>query len=131
MNIIFLDVDGVLNDSFSQRFDEKRINIINHIIEKSNFKIVVSSTLRNNPLLFNKLKTLVNNIIDKTKNLSKYVNHFETLRVAEILEYISSHNINKFLVIDDAYLLMENFYFIADDNGLQKKDINNILKILN
>ena len=131
MNIIFLDVDGVLNDSFSQRFDEKRINIINHIIEKSNFKIVVSSTLRNNPLLFNKLKTLVNNIIDKTKNLSKYVNHFETLRVAEILEYISSHNVNKFLVIDDAYLLMENFYFIADDNGLQKKDINNILKILN
>ena len=29
MNIIFLDVDGVLNDDYSPRFDTNRIKIIN------------------------------------------------------------------------------------------------------
>ena len=45
---------------------------------------------------------------------SKFISHFETLRVAEIMEYISSHNINHFLVIDDAYLLIE---MLASEEG--------------
>ena len=45
------------------------------------------------------------------------------------MEYVSSHNINKFLIIDDAYLLIENFYYVPE-NGLQKKDIKPILKLL-
>jgi len=130
MNIIFLDIDGVLNNDTSPRFDLDRIKIINHITNISKYKIVLSSTIRKNLLLLNKIKKLVHNIIDKTKDFSKYISHFETLRVAEIMEYISSHNINHFLVIDDAYLLIENFYLVGD-NGLENKDIKLISNLLN
>ena len=130
MNIIFLDVDGVLNNFDSDRFDKGMIDIINYITNKTNFKVVISSSIRKNPLLLNKLKMKVNNIIGKTKNFSKFITHFQTSRVAEIMEYISSNNINKYLVIDDVNLLIENFYFVHE-NGLQQKDIKHILKLLN
>ncbi len=130
MDIIFLDVDGVLNDDYSQRFDPHRIEIINRLTEETNFKVVITSTIRKHKVLLGKLKMLVNNIVGKTKNFSKNITHFQTLRVAEIIEYISSNNINKYLVIDDVYLLIENFYLVGD-KGLQEKDFEIILKLLN
>ena len=129
MNVIFLDVDGVLNDDYSVRFDPKRIEIMNNITKITNYNVVITSTIRRHNVLFNKIKALVNNIIGKTKNFSKHITHFQTLRVAEIMEYISSNNVEKYLVIDDVDLLIENFYLVGD-KGLQQKDIQFILKLI-
>jgi hypothetical protein len=47
MNLLILDVDGVLNNNRSEQDFEPRImNILRHIVESSNAKIVISSDRR-------------------------------------------------------------------------------------
>ncbi len=110
MNILFLDVDGVLNSVRSaiafdgypnthntDKFDDISVNLIRTICYKYDVKIVLSSTWR----LFKGWEELRNQlqlpIIDKTPHL-----HLSRNRGGEIQRWLDSHpEVTKYAIIDD------------------------------
>lgn len=126
MKIIFLDIDGVLNTSetFKRRYyeykktgilrleiDEFRLNYLKMIVERTNAKIVLSSTWRSG---FTKQDDKVIPIYYKSKQLVDMFNKYNLeiyditpydknrCRENEILEYLEkSEDIESFIVIDD------------------------------
>lgn len=116
MNIIFLDIDGVLrthkSDSewsallglpippivFDRNFSNKAISNLNEIIHFTGAKVVITSTWR----VQHSLEDLKNKfrargfrgeVIDKTSVLYD--------RGEEIQEWLDTHDVNKYIVIDD------------------------------
>ena len=148
MNVIFLDVDGVLN-SYPYMENTKGLDYINKdnlkILKKiynlSNFKIVLSSTWRildinrdmerdmYNHLLEN-LKSQNIEIIDKTPVLG-----FN--RPLEIRTWLDNNDVQQFLILDDDFdvedykeynlenNLIQTYYFVnnLEDGGLQEKHL--------
>ncbi len=99
MNIIFTDIDGVLNPSFSRSWSKKAIDIYNRVCRDFNLIPVISSTWRTNhtieqlQLIFNE-QGINQKILDVTLNLSDH-------RGIEIDQWLRENSWNKFVVIDD------------------------------
>lgn len=151
MNIIFLDIDGVVRTDnsdkfwsnllntkipisvFERKFDKKSISILNEIVYYTNAKVVISSSWKNNFSL-NELKDIFKKegfngeVIDVTKCLYN--------RGEEIQEYLDTHNINKYVVIDDNIKDIRNHInskrIIECDSyiGLSGVNVENIIDIL-
>lgn len=119
MNILFLDIDGVLNtenaimlnhyyrkdENFA--FDENCVDYLNYICKKYDFKIVVSSTWRRSGL-DNIRKQLYDNgvkgdVIDTTT-----FEHLEN-RGAEIQKWLDEHEseISNYIILDDDTDMLE------------------------
>lgn len=116
MNIIFLDVDGVLNsDEFrterymilkravraEEFFDPTCLKCLKKIVEETEAKIVVTSSAMINDmeLLENKLREYNINIFSKTKN-------YGDRRGAQIREWLSEHNdVENYIILDDDYFM--------------------------
>ena len=113
MKIIFLDIDGVLNNrevfnrKKSQGFrvwDEKCVDRLNRITDETGAKIVVSSTWRRSEDLYSAIKNemgITGEIIGKTID---YIHHSSTekQRGDEIQEWLSQYvEVIKFVIIDD------------------------------
>jgi len=118
MNILFLDIDGVLNthNTYKKHKDLKitplnlgfhlekdKLEILNQIIEKFDFKIVISSSWRFEGIdLLKKKFKYVSGIefplIDITKRKGDYFRRDE-----QILEWVinNKEKIDKFIAIDD------------------------------
>jgi hypothetical protein len=128
LNIIFLDIDGVLNtrnainmqisekkgrynedlSAFMYDFDKEAISNLKDLINDSNGKIVITSTWRLNDVLmeelisqFNKNNISADIIIGKTSDLHGQVT--DSIRADEIKEWLSifQDEINSFVIIDD------------------------------
>ena len=117
MNIIFLDIDGVLRTNksdqywsevtrkpipksiFDRYFDKQSISILNEIIHYTNVKVVITSTWRTQHTLDElrqifKIRGFHGEIVDKTNILDN--------RGEEIQEWLDTHDVNKYVVIDDS-----------------------------
>lgn len=131
--IIFLDIDGVMNDSKREpdNFLPEAVSVLNTLFNKYNAKVVLSSSWREY-FTFNDLKDLFEQngllikIIDKTPVYicDKKINKALTLeeisnldiqtdisRDFEIMNYIKVHNICHYVILDD---------FDFDDEELKK-----------
>jgi len=116
MNIIFLDIDGVLRTDKSDRqwsestkqpipksvfdrlFSTSSISTLNEIIYYTKAKIVITSTWRTKHTLDElreifKIRGFRGEIIDKTEFIGN--------RGEEIQEWLDTHRVNKYVVIDD------------------------------
>ncbi len=99
MNIIFTDIDGVLNPSFSKRWNKKSIAIYNRICKDFDLIPVISSTWRVKhsvaqlQAIFNE-QGITAKILDCTPVLSDY-------RGIEIDQWLRENSWTKFVVIDD------------------------------
>jgi len=116
MNIIFLDIDGVLrtNNSdqywsevtgkpiphsiFDRFFDKQSVSILNEIVHYTSAKVVVTSTWRVQHTLDElkhifKIRGFNGEILDKTSIIGN--------RGEEIQEWLDTHPVNKYVVIDD------------------------------
>ncbi len=117
MNVIFLDIDGVLrtdasdrywsevtgqpipNSVFDRLFSNYSIAILNEIIYNTDAKVVITSTWRVQHSLEQlrsifKIRGFRGEIIDKTNIIGS--------RGEEIQEWLDTHSINKYVVIDDS-----------------------------
>lgn len=117
MNIIFLDIDGVLRTENSDRywselcnrpipqsvfdrlFSKESISILNEIIYITDAKVVITSTWRNQHdlrelILKFGLNKFRGEIIDVTRILGS--------RGEEIQEWLDTHKVDKYVVIDDS-----------------------------
>ena len=149
-NIIFLDVDGVLNSisnlikvyekthrqhsGYNYPFDEKCLENLRLLVEETNSKIVITSTWRRNEKGIKKLLEILSNY-HLDKEVIGYTPILNKSRGEEIKKYLSSLDYNpNFIIIDDdndmgellPYLINTNNYY-----GLTSEDANNGIKILN
>lgn len=138
MNIIFLDIDGVLNTEryivyqvdnkitngydAQFNFDPKAMSNLREIVTKSNAKIVISSTWRMNRDYKN--DQYWNAIFD---NFSKYHIPAEIIDSTPILHTERGNEIKKWLQ-DNKNLNIENFVILDDDSDMCEFTKTNLAK---
>ena len=103
--IIFLDFDGVLvirlDDFTDDVVSEEAVYYLNKLCLETGFKIVVCSSWRH---LDNYKEILYDSGIDHDIEVVGRTELSRNGREAEIKDYVEKHNIDKYIVIDDAYL---------------------------
>lgn len=157
--IIFLDVDGVLNswewfkkleeESYNEDFisfgiNPESVQLLNQIVEKTNAKIVVSSTWRINYFqdLLNLLDRydFIGQVIGKTDTSHCY----DCLRGNLILKWIKDnqnvigcnyHEYINYVILDDSSDMLlwqkDNFVQTNVETGLTQKEVDECIRILN
>ena len=152
MNIIFLDVDGVLNSQnklieiynktgrphsgTDYPFDEKCLENLKKLVKETGAKIVITSTWRkyeeNMKVLLNKLKEY-----NLDKEIIGYTPVLYTRRENEIIEYLNNlnnlnNNIN-YVIIDDISnmgQLNDNLVVTSPKTGFTEENMKTAIKIL-
>ena len=119
MKVVFLDIDGVLNEEKSRSrccgylgIDDKKVENLAKIVEETNAKIILISTWKDDwrktykahqgmmaNYLDKKLKKQGLVVLDKTKNIDKNGFHFS--RGEGILQYLADNKVEKFVILDD------------------------------
>ena len=119
MKVVFLDIDGVLNEEKSRSrccgylgIDDKKVENLAKIVEETNAKIVLISTWKDDwrktdkshqgimaNYLDRKLKKQGLVILDKTKSIDKNGFHFS--RGEGILQYLADNKVEKYVILDD------------------------------
>ena len=152
MKVLFLDIDGVVQpfnlrdniviykDVRCVKFNKKSVKVLNEIIDKTDCEIVISSDWRHHYDLeglqiifeFNGIKKVP---IDTTE-IEVYTNaiHLEDDRVIEIKNWLKKNKVEKFCVVDDMNLDIENFVHCnrTYNEGIKQTGIKEkIIKILN
>lgn len=164
MKIIFLDIDGVLNvygspycgdrDEFGDLFHKNFEENLKQIVEKTNCKIVISSSWRMSGLsemqrMWNH-RNLAGEIIDVTPDCTQLVDegmsefYDEVERGHEIQYWLDTNKWDSYCIIDDDNDMLSsqknNFVRTANNNehidhvegyGLTKECAERVIKILN
>jgi hypothetical protein len=162
MKVIFLDIDGVLNtgiyathffeickhfdltrkaakdirhglrDQFGSHFDPRPVNLLKYIIEKTDAKIVVSSTWRSSGLETMKLMWEMRDLPGEVIDITSYLN---TDRGEEIEAWLKENNVDSYVIIDDDKDMLPeqllNFVQVDGEYGITLKDAEKIIEILN
>lgn len=119
-NILFLDIDGVINldpTNYTGPFKaEEQIKNLNELCLKYNLKIVVDSSWRRHidykDILYNSGLDYTIPILDKTEML-------DIQREEEILKYLETNlYVDKFIIIDDNDFELLSKYHIKTDTNL-------------
>ena len=149
MKIIFLDIDGVLNSNqwlrhridvlkrdriYNGDFPKGTVNELNYLIEKYDFKIVISSSWREQKTIEELKHHFINEgikseIIGSTPIL-------RNTRGNEIQKWLdeTQFNIESYIILDDnndMELLSENLVLIDSDTGLNANYRDQIMRIIN
>lgn len=139
MNIVFLDIDGVMNnsDSWGLPLEEQVLNekckLLKHLVTQTNCKIVLSSTWRFLPRHF----SIIENVFKKydLEVFSCTPRLDEGCRGDEIKAWLKTHNdVSRFVILDDDADMCE----LTDTNlvrtdynvGLTQEHINRAVEIL-
>lgn len=158
MKIIFLDIDGVVNNDYTGSYtsdgwcfvDDYLVERVALIVKATGAKIVLSSTWRegwvsneypdDNDISFNELKDKFAEygmtFIDKTPDLRhgprSYVH-----RGVEIAAWLEAHkhwNIESFVILDDwddMDELSDHLVKTLNKNGISEENVKEAIKILN
>ena len=143
MKIIFLDLDGVLNNWYHpDLIAPENLDVLKQIIEFSKAKIVLTSANKY-PLQRQNVTTLKGSYLEKYIEILKNngINIYDLTpyvaenRSLEIKEYLKSNpDVTDFVIIDDDLVddcLLKYQVFLDWDRGLQKMHIKPVLAILN
>lgn len=138
--IIFLDIDGVLNTSYSRQkhvtIDEFRITYLAEIVKRTKAKIVLTSTWRYNlkrtflgfKPISNSTKTLLNLL--RKHNLKIYDILPDTpndQRALDIANYVKNNQVGHFLILDDEIFDYSNYnlsshLLVTTFNGINEEE---------
>lgn len=149
MNIVFLDVDGVLNSQnkliklYNKTgkphsgnnfpFDEKCLENLKILVEETNAKIVITSTWRkyerDMKILIDKFKEY-----DLDKHVIGYTPVLFTSREEEIKEYLDDLEVTcNFVIIDDIRnmgILNDKLVVTSSQTGFTEENMKKAIKIL-
>lgn len=152
MKVIFLDIDGVLNCKNSKSsccglmgIDDKKVELLKSIVDKSNAKIVLTSSWRTGwekirkgqqsytaDYLDRKLRKYRLCITDKTDD-------YIAMRGEAIIKWLDGKNVENYVILDDEVWDYEKCGFAGklvktdffDNNGgLNETKANEVIKIL-
>ena len=155
MKVIFLDFDGVITTYKSKyRLDEEKMKLIEHICNKTDAYIVISSSWRmwtledtikditdtskwSVPVPF----TPIERVVGVTSRMYSFKGddkktHFRVPRGVEIERYLDEHeDIDKYVIFDDDsdMLLEQAPYFVKTNTeiGITEEDVKKAIEILN
>lgn len=107
MNVIFTDIDGVLFNVTSSKWNKKAICWYNQLCHEFNLKAVISSNWRTNHSLSElqmifKENSIEVEIIDFTPQI-----HLDK-RGTEIQMWLGENKVDKFIILDDSTIDIEN-----------------------
>ena len=155
MKVVFLDIDGVLNEEKSRSrccgylgIDDKKAKNLAKIVEETNAKIVLISTWKDDwrktdkahqgimaNYLDKKLKKQGLVVLDKTKSIDENGFHFS--RGEGILQYLADNKVEKYVILDDYQFDYDSCglsdYYIKTDaynGGLTKELVGRAIQIL-
>lgn len=163
MKILCLDIDGVLNsfdnmyamtslyklnsedksrDEYGHLFDERCVRWLQYIVDKTNCKIVISSTWRRSGLSVMQemweMRNLPGEVIDITPTScdAKLVELYaedKADRGYEIQEWLNNHtDVESYCIVDDIDMLKHQSFIQTDGRiGLNHATTHAIIKILN
>lgn len=149
-NVVFLDIDGVMNtpkfirenrlrvgeyeffkDPFFNSIDEEKILLLNRLVENSKAEVVISSTWRR------KGAKEINHVF-KAKGFIGIITHITTLREMDrglqILEFVNLHETTNYVVFDDEIFPIKNHITekhiieVDREKGLTDLDIEKALE---
>ena len=152
MKVIFLDIDGVLNDSDSNTrchgvigIDDKKVKLLSKIVYNTKSALILTSSWKVHWERFYKddQHELGNYLDRKLKRQRLYITDKTTPhgseRGREISEFLQRYQVEKWIVLDDdifedyekynilPHLVKTSFY----DGGLKECHIEKALKLLN
>ena len=142
MKVIFLDIDGVLNEEKSRSrccgykgIDDKKVEHLAKIVKVTGVEIVLISTWKDDwrktdkthqgmmaNYLDKKLKKQGLSVLDKTESVDK-ASGFHLSRGEGILQYFATHMVEKYVILDDYQFdydgcgLTENYVKPDNKNG--------------
>lgn len=150
MKIIFLDFDGVISTYEKRwRFDMKKLELLKEIVDKTDAKIVVTSSWKRG---FTEVDNFIKSFYNKPRNKDlKNVTIFDwfansiyditdnngSWRGDEIQRWIDKHNeeIESYVILDDDSDFRDNqlFNFVQTDTyeGITSREVKLCIKILN
>ena len=156
MKVIFLDIDGVLNEEKScsrccgyKGIDDKKVENLAKIVKQTNAEIVLISTWKDDwrktdkahqgmmaNYLDRKLKKQGLRVYDKTESVDKASGmHFS--RGEGILQYLADNKVEKFVILDDYQFDYDSCglsdYYIKTDaynGGLTEELVGRAIQIL-
>lgn len=140
--VIFLDIDGVLNDhtildSGCCGIDREKASFLNYIIRKTGARLIITSAWRY-MVLCDAMTAHGFSYLLRTHGIDATIDGFTTLdesictREAQIKEYLrNAINIDKYVIIDDLNLDIDNFVKIDGNIGLTLNDVEKAISILN
>lgn len=149
MKVIFLDIDGVINDCHHREvlINPLFVNNLKKVIDRTGAKVVITSSRRDkslvndhlvsNSLLYNKfvepLSRLGLEVYDYTPIIE--VEKEEEERKIEIEEYLRTHpEVEEYVIIEDDYVMARLFdhqIFIEYSDGFVEEYIEPAINILN
>ena len=147
MKVIFLDIDGVVNDYLTiDSINEMNVLVLKKIIDKTGARIVVTSS---NKYQFQR-KNSPFSVVEETPMYKKYIKKLNELgidifdftpysidenRELEIINYLNSHpEIDQYLILDDDHIIEKcrnHEIFLDLQSGLREKHILPAINILN
>ena len=134
--VIFLDIDGVLNQLQSWYIDEKCVEFLGILCSKLNATVVLTSSWRPGFCRdFNKCSPQIQELLSlcqehniqvegRTRNLDD--------RSDEVKDYCNRHDIADYVILDDDPSLFsdtEHLYLVNHKTGLIRKDVRRILRM--
>lgn len=154
MKIIFLDIDGVLNNQFSKSrcgyfigIDKDKVKRLKEIFDATDAKIVLVSSWKVDWERVDKdSQNIVGNYLDRKlkkeriRILDKTIDH-EIDRGQGISDWISNHKVESWVVLDDEIFddyeemgvmphLVKTVYS-SENGGLQPEHVSKAIEILN
>ena len=151
MNVIFLDIDGVLNCTTTQDkcgnyvgIEDAKLSELKRIVEKTGAKIVLISTWKQDwekgknrgfmaDYLDEKFEAQGLFVYDKTKNKTEGI---YLSRGEGIIDYIISHNLQNYVILDDCQFdydscnITDKFVKTDLETGLTKALADKAIEIL-
>jgi len=138
-NIIFLDVDGVLNsaESIGKRgvhLDAVKVALVRKICQKTNARVVISSSWR---YLYS-LKTLQAMLwavgLSRDLVVDCIPHEIKGSRGSSIKAWLQKHYTQSYVIIDDSNDMLpeqqERFVHTSFDTGMTRADMNKAIEIL-
>ena len=137
MKVIFLDIDGVMNDSTTLMVDDRphepHLSFLKEIVDETGAEIVLSSSWRFYSDLTNQVKERLS-----TVGLSLFgVTEDLYDRGKEILKWLEDHsNVESFVILDDEehsfkkYGLKNNLIKTEFSTGLRETHVKRAIQIL-
>lgn len=137
-NIIFLDIDGVLNDNNSS-FSLDSLNVLKELIKNNNAKVVMITSYQMNGTECRRKR--IKEVLEKQgiynidfidPNFEGYLLDIELpSRLLGIIDYLKNNNISNYIILDDEYhndyrLVCLNYYRTIPHKGLTNKDLSKI-----
>ena len=109
--IIFLDIDGVLNDNTVNGYLERCVNCLKSLIDRTNSKVVIISSLQGSGTI-EKRRRLSEKLNSVGINVNDYIDpNFKgdlngvslSNRVIGIIDYLKKYQESSFVIIDDEF----------------------------